>query len=305
MRYLGYSVEVACQYFGKSRQGYYDRLRFGIDKFNLRKRILCEVRDIRRELPKSGGRKLHYLVNQRGIKIGRDILFTILREEGLLIKRKRKYTVTTNSRHKLQTYDNLVKEMEITHAEDVIVSDITYLSTAEGFCYLTIVGDAYTKKIMGHYVSRDMLSISIVRALIEAVRNRKYKRDTIHHSDRGSQYCSKTYVEALKLSSIMISMSAKGKAYENPVAERMIGILKNEFGLDQKFKNFSHVQKAVGQAIKIYNMKRPHLSCGYLTPEEAHEKGERLKNIWKTKSYSHIHKRKKEAKKEKLLLQKL
>jgi transposase InsO family protein len=195
--------------------------------------------------------------------------------------------------------------MEISHAEDVFVSDITYISTEEGFCYLSIVGDAYTKKIMGDYVSRDMHSISVVKALIEAVKNRRYRRDTIHHSDQGAQYCSKTYVDALRLSNIMISMAGKGKAYENPVAERMIGILKQEYGLNHKFKNFLHAEKAVEQAINSYNLKRPHLSCGYLTPEEAHEKAEGLKNVWKRKSYSHIHKRKKEAKKEKVLLQKV
>ena len=301
----GYSVQSGCGYFAKSRQGYYYQHHSESARLQLRETIISEVNTIRRDLPRSGGRKLQYILKDRGLKIGRDALFRVLREEGLLIKRKRKYAVTTNSRHKLRTFDNLIKEKEVSHAEDVFVSDITYISTAEGFCYLSIVGDAYSKKIMGYHVSRDMLSVSVLKALINAVKNRRYKRDTIHHSDRGSQYCSKVYVDALRLSNIMISMAGKGKAYENPVAERMIGILKQEYGLDQTFKNVSQAEKAIKQAINSYNLKRPHLSCGYLTPEEAHEKAKGLKNMWKSGSYSHIHKRKKEAKKEKVLLQKV
>ena len=308
MKEKDYSIQSSCQYFGKSRQGYYDRIHCDIQRMQLRERVLCYVREIRTDLPKIGGRKLHYKLKRHGIKIGRDALFSILGEEGLLIKRKRKFVSTTDSRHNFPTYDNLIKDMEISHAEDVFVSDITYIHTDEGFCYLSIVGDAYTKKIMGKYVSRDLFAISTLKALVEALNNKKYKRDSIHHSDQGSQYCSRTYTNALKLSNIMISMAAKGKAYENPVAERMIGILKDEYGLDQKFRSIADAEKAMDQAIHSYNTERPHLSCGYLTPDEAHEKGKDLINMWKRKSYPHIHKKKKEKKKqkkkeEKLLLQ--
>jgi putative transposase len=301
----GYSVQSGCKYFEKSRQGYYYQLHSEEARVQFREKVVNEIKTIRRDLPGSGGRKLHYILQDRGIKIGRDKLFSVLREEGLLVKKKRKYKITTDSRHKLRTFDNLIKERELYHAEDVFVSDITYISTSEGFCYLSIVGDAYTKKILGYNVSSDMQSVSVVKALLRAVKNRKYQRESIHHSDRGSQYCSKLYVEALKLSNIMISMAGKGKAYENPVAERMIGILKEEYGLDQVFRDVSHAEKVTEQAINSYNYIRPHLSCGYLTPEQAHEKGEGLENVWIGKSYSHIHKRKKEAKKEKVLLQKV
>jgi transposase InsO family protein len=252
-------------------------------------------------LPFCGGRKLHYLLKQRGIKTGRDALFTTLREEGLLIKKKRKYVRTTDSRHSLHRYENLIKDMEISHAEDVFVSDITYLDTEEGHCYLSIVGDCYSKKIMGYHVSKDMYAHSVLIGLIKAVKNRQYNRDTIHHSDQGSQYCSKTYTDVCKLSNILISMAEKGKAYENPVAERMIGILKAEFGLNQKLKDYQHACNIIPQVIHNYNTIRPHLSCGYLTPEEAHNQAKGLENKWRPKSYQHINKRKKVAKKEKLL----
>jgi transposase InsO family protein len=294
MRETHHSVSMCCRYFNKSRQGYYNRLQTDKNKEAKQMEIVNEVHKIRHTLPKSGGRKLHYLLNQNGIKTGRDSLFTLLKEKGLLIKRKRKYVRTTDSRYSLLAYENLIKEMEISHAEDVLVSDITYISTKEGNCYLSIVGDSYSKKILGYHVSKDMYAHSVLRSLIMAVKNRQYKRDTIHHSDHGTQYSSKTYADACKLSNIMQSMAGKGKAWENPVAERMIGILKGEFGLDQKFKDYEHACVIIPQVIQIYNTKRPHLSCGYLTPEEAHNQAKGLVNKWRSKSYQHINK--KEAK---------
>ena len=151
------------------------------------------------------------MLNQRGIKTGRDSMFTVLRENGLLIKRKRKYVRTTDSRHSLLTYENLIKDMEINHAEDVFVSDITYISTEEGYCYLSIVGDSYSKKIMGYHASKNMYAHSVLLSLIMAIKNRQYKRDTIHHSDHGVQYSSKTYADACKLSNLMPNASKTDK----------------------------------------------------------------------------------------------
>jgi putative transposase len=295
MRSENHSVSSCCVYFNKSRQGYYTRIQSEIMKEDRQREILMQVHEIRHTLPFCGVRKLHYMLNQKGLTVGRDSLFTVLREKGLLIKRKRKYVRTTDSRYSLLTYENLIKEIEITHAEAVFVSDITYLDTEKGYCYLSIVGDSYSKKILGYYVSKDMYAHSVLLGLIMALKNRQYERDTIHHSDHGVQYSSRTYANACKLSNIIQSMAAKGKAWENPVAERMIGILKGEFGLDQKFKNYEHAQMIIPQVIQIYNTKRPHLSCGYLTPEQAHNQGKGLVNKWKSKSYQHVNK--KEAKK--------
>ena len=299
MRDENHSVSSCCAYFNKSRQGYYNRKQSEFRKEEKQREILMPVQKVRHTIPYCGGRKLHYMLNNQGITVGRDALFTILRQEGLLIKRKRKYVRTTDSRHSLLTYENLIKDMEINHAEDVFVSDITYLNTEEGHCYLSIVGDSYTKKIMGYHVSKDMYAHSVLLGLIMAVKNRQHERDTIHHSDQGKQYSSKIYTDACELSNIMMSMAGKGKAYENPVAERMIGILKGEFGLDQKFTNYEHACRIIPQVIQIYNTKRPHLSCGYLTPEEAHNQANGLVNKWKSKSYQHINKKKKSSKKRK------
>jgi len=223
-------------------------------------------------------------LEQGSIKVGRDRLFKLLGEENLLVKRKRRHIVTSDSDHSLTVYDNLLKAYEMSHAEEIFVSDVTYLRTEEGFCYLAIVADAYSKKIMGKFLSRDMQKTLVLKALVEALRNRQYNGRLIHHSDQGSVYCSKSYINALKITNTLISMSGKGRAWENPYAERIIGILKGELGLDQKFETYNDVYEAVEIAVLKYNTIRPHLSCGYLTPQQAHEKGKDLINCWKKKN---------------------
>jgi transposase InsO family protein len=300
----GHTIATSCSYYGKSRQGYYDHIKFDSERCVFNVTVLEHVHEIREALPKCGTRKLHYLLKQRDIKIGRDALFTLLRENKLLIKKKRKYIKTTDSKHSLRGYDNLLKELEISEAEEVFVSDITYIRTSEGFCYLAIVADAYTKKIMGKFINPDLQTTLVLKALVESLRNKQYNRSLIHHSDHGVQYSSSLYTNALKLSDIMISMAGKGKAWENPVAERIMGILKQEFELNQTFQSFDDAYEKIERAILKYNGLRPHLSCGYLTPDQAHEKGKDLVNVWK-KSYPHIHKKKKEKKKQKKKEEKL
>ena len=295
-----HSIQASCNYFGKSRQGYYDRIRYDSNRTMLTDIVIEQVKRIREELPKCGTRKLHYLMQQDGLKIGRDALFSLLRDKNMLIKRKRNYITTTDSNHTLANHENMLEGYDVNYAEEVFVSDITYIRTQEGFCYLSVVADAYSKKIMGKYFSKDMQTTLVLKSLVEALRNKQYNRSLIHHSDHGSQYSSKTYVNALRITDIMISMAGKGKAWENPVAERIMGILKQEFGLDQSYKTYEEAHRAVNRAIKNYNTLRPHLSCGYLTPQQAHEKGKDLLNVWKKRlsTYSQKEERKKEAKKE-------
>jgi len=300
MNTKGHPIGYCCFYFDKSRQGYYDRLRFNNQRSQAHLKIIEAVKQIREDLPKCGTRKLVYLLRQKGMKIGRDGLFELLRQEGLLIKRKRRYVTTTDSTRAMCDYDNLLKELDITQAEQVFVSDITFIRTLEGYCYLALVADSYTKKIMGKFVSTDLKTTLVLKALVESLRNRQYRSSLIHHSDHGNQYSSRLYTNALKLSDIMISMAGKGKAWENPVAERIMGILKGEFGLDQTYESRDEAMIRIDQAISKYNTLRPHLSCGYLTPEQAHDQGKNLKNVWRRKfsTYSQKEERKKEAKKE-------
>jgi transposase InsO family protein len=180
-------------------------------------------------------------------------------------------------------YPDLAKGLDIRQAERLLVSDITYVHTMEGFSYLHLVSDAYSKKVMGGYLSRDLSAQASQIALEQALNNRIYNHQCIHHSDRGIQYCSQAYIRQLEKHRIQISMTQSGSPYDNAIAERIIGILKEEFNLDHKFCSHVQAQKAVTQALYLYNHKRPHLSCGYLTPEKAHEQGQGLENIWKPK----------------------
>lgn len=285
-RYPWLSMQRICEQYGKSRQGYYDCQR----QLNLIERdqaeILHHTRAFKKLLPKSGGRKLRFHLQEKGISIGRDRLFQVLRAHGLLVRRRRKHARSTDSKHWLKVYPDLVKGVDIRQAERLLVSDITYIHTMEGFSYLHLVSDAYSKKIMGGYLSRDLSARASQEALEQALNNRIYDHQCTHHSDRGIQYCSQAYIKQLEEHQIRVSMTQSGSPYDNAIAERIIGILKEEFNLDHEFSSHVQAQKAVRQALYLYNNKRPHLSCGYLTPEKAHEQGQGLENKWKPKKLS-------------------
>jgi len=233
------------------------------------------VQEVRRVMPRLGTRKLYHLIKPQlvatGIKLGRDGLFTYLREQGLLIRPKRSYTKTTNSTHWMKKYPNLLKGLTIQRPEQVFASDITYLETDEGVHYLSLVTDAGSHKIMGHQLSHNMKAKHVVKALKQAIRERKGHGATIHHSDRGLQYCSEIYQNELRKADIKPSMTDGYDCYQNALAERVNGILKQEF-LFTRCRNFKELKKMVSESIKIYNQQRPHLSLGMKTPEEVHEK---------------------------------
>jgi putative transposase len=222
-----------------------------------------------------GTRKLQFLIKpaleREGIKCGRDKLHAILRHEGMLVKKKKNYMRTTNSYHRFYKYPNLIKETQINHAEQVWVSDITYIRTNEGFLYLSLITDAYSKQIVGYQLSDNLKTINCINALKTAIKNRKYPdRQLIHHSDRGFQYCSPDYIETLTKNNICISMTTKHDPYENAVAERINGTLKNEFDLGDRLPDQKHAQREINKTIWVYNNLRPHESCNFLTPRETH-----------------------------------
>jgi transposase InsO family protein len=268
----GYSVDSICDVHGISRQAYYNHSRrLGISGIE-ESIVLKLVREIRREHPRMGGRKLYNTLkedlNKIGRGIGRDKLFDILRSNGLLIKPLRKYVKTTNSHHRFRVYKNLIEDIEIKRSNQVFVSDITYLSTYKRFYYLSLVTDVYSRKIVGYNLS-DSLSLSgSLKAIKMALRGVKDTKGLIHHSDRGIQYCSNQYTQLLKRKGVGISMAGKGNAYENAIAERVNGILKIEYLLDRKYPNNKELKRAVNSAIKLYNEKRPHMSLGYDTPAQ-------------------------------------
>ena len=271
-----------------SRQGYYKLLKSQEINNQSVKTVRKMVLQIRRTMPRLGGRKLYFLLQPEfarlGLKIGRDKFFYILGHEHLLVKKRKNHTRTTNSYHRFRKYDNLIRGASITQAEQAWVSDITYIRTRQGFLYLSLVTDAYSKRIMGYELSDNLRTESSLRALNKAVKNREYEaRLLIHHSDRGFQYCSPAYTQFLESQSINISMTTKYDPYENAIAERVNGILKNEFLLDQIFYNQKHALREVKKTIAVYNNQRPHLSCNYLTPNQAHKKGKYKLKKWKRK----------------------
>lgn len=239
-------------------------------------------------MPRIGTRKLFYLIKddleELEIKIGRDVLFNFLRAEHLLIRPKRSYTKTTNSKHWMRKYPTLIKDIRILKPEQVWVSDITYIKTDNGYSYLSLITDAYSKKIMGYELSNNLSVEGPLKALTMALKNRKYNHKLIHHSDRGLQYCSSEYINKLKENNIAISMTENGDPYENAIAERINGILKYEFLLIEGFKTHLQAIEAIKESVMIYNNERPHLSCNLLTPDKAHLQSKIKLKQWKRKA---------------------
>jgi putative transposase len=196
-----------------------------------------------------GGKKLHNELQSRllanGVKCGRDKFLKILRQECLLVKKRKNYVKTTQSYHRFNKHPNLVMDTTICRPEQVWVSDITYIKTRQGFMYLSLVTDAYSKRIMGYELSDNMKTESTKRALLMALKNREYPgKPLIHHSDRGFQYCNPEYTNVLEDHDVAISMTTKYDPYENAIAERVNGILKHEFILEKELYNAKEAKKS-------------------------------------------------------------
>lgn len=239
-------------------------------------------------MPRIGTRKLHYLLTEtlqkHQISIGRDKLFDLLAEYGMLVRRrKRRRISTTDSNHPFRKYPNLVRELQVLRPNHLWVSDITYISLKDGFCYLSLVTDAYSRKIVGYCLHPTLKKEGPLQALAMALATlpKRLEAPLIHHSDRGLQYCCSDYTTLLENNGISISMTEKGDPYENAIAERVNGILKEEFGLYNDFEDLEYANDTTKQAIDTYNQYRPHASCDYLTPQQAHQKQGLLKTKWK------------------------
>lgn len=230
------------------------------------------------KMPRLGTRKLYHLLsgqfNTLGVKMGRDALFSYLREEKMLIKPLKSYTKTTDSKHWLKKYPNLLKELVPSRIEEVFVSDITYVKTQERTHYLSLVTDVFSRKIMGYQLSDDMSAENVAKALQMAIKNRKTDWPLIHHSDRGLQYCSGLYQSQLKQAGIQPSMTDGYDCYQNALAERINGILKQEF-LIETCNNRKELHQLIHESIYIFNHERPHLSLNMKTPNQVHEKAEK------------------------------
>jgi len=281
------SLGSLCELFGVTRQAYYDAAEHEKKTSIAHMLVLSLVREYRSDIPLIGTRKLLFMLmpdlRQHGIKIGRDQLFELLRFHGLLIRRRKRIVKTTDSHHWLKKYPNLIKGLEVTGVNQLWVSDLTYIRTLEGFSYLSLITDAFSRKIVGFSLYQTLEAIGCICALKMAIVGRSCDSPyfLIHHSDRGIQYCSAEYVGILNDENIAISMTQSGSPYDNALAERVNGIIKNEFYPKRVYQNHKEAAKAITRIIHTYNNKRPHASIDYLTPDQAHTHEGLLTKRWK------------------------
>lgn len=252
-------------------------------------RVIKFVLQERMSLSRLGTRKLYYLIKPKiekaGIKMGRDALFKCLRYNHLLVKPRKSYTKTTMSKHWLHKHPNLLKDIDIYRPEQVYVSDITYIKSRQRTHYLSLVTDAYSRKIVGYHLSDDLNAETVALALKMAVKGRNKKISLIHHSDRGLQYCSSIYQDILKKNKITPSMTDGYDCYQNALAERINGILKQEF-LFNMCNNYQELNLLIKQSVHIYNNKRPHLALKMKTPNFMHQKTDEYKSIGSYKDFN-------------------
>lgn len=229
----------------------------------------------RKLLPRLGTRKIYHLIKadlqRRDIKYGRDKLFLLMRYYGLQIKPRRRYTQTTMSKHWLRKWPNIIKGKQVKQVDEVWVSDITYIKTEQGNCYLNMITDAWSRKIVGYAINDNMETSSMIEALKMAIQQKRSDQLTIHHSDRGLQYCSAEYSKLTSQYNIQLSMTDNGDPYENALAERMNRTIKEEFGIDKVLKNKQQAEQLVKESIFLYNQKRPHLALNMKTPEQVYQ----------------------------------
>ena len=289
-----YKVKFLYEVFGISKQAYYKRIKAQQTRELQQQAVINEVAKIRTRMPQTGTRKLYEhlqpVMPEIRVKMGRDSLFDLLRSNRMLIGKTKLFHVTTDSNHPFYTAPNLLKDTDITHAEQAFVTDITYLKTDQGHAYLALVTDAYSKQLMGWSLDDNMKVSMVKEALTMANKNRIYKdKNIIHHSDRGRQYCCPEYTHFAKQMGFVMSTTQQSDPYENAVAERINGTLKYEFGFRKTLPNIEVARKMMKQAVKIYNNERLHWSLDLKTPEQVH----RQYNQHTYKSYATKDKRKK------------
>ena len=283
------AVAFWCGLFGYSRQSYYQYLAKTERWILLESIVLDLVHEYRERLPHTGTRKLYAALkkdfDRSGLRIGRDKLHAILQDNGLIVSYKRRATRTTIPHWRWRKYPDLREGLEVLASELLWVSDITYLRTQEGFVYLSLITDAYCRKIVGWCCHPTLETTGCLISLTMALGQRQYpERQLIHHSDRGTQYCSEAYTNSLEQHYIDISVTQTGSVYDNPMAESMNAQLKVELGLDATFVDLEEARQACEQAIRKYNEIRQHGSIDYLTPEQAYHREGPIASRWQRKN---------------------
>jgi len=271
------SLSRLCRLLGITRQAYYQHFWDVSDLTVEHQLVLNQVNEIRKMHPVIGGRKLFFLLQpfllEHQIKLGRDALFDLLAANKLLVRKRKRRVSTTQSHHWLTKYPNLIREWRPVKPNQLWVADITYIPLTKGFLYLSLITDAYSHKIMGYAIADNLEALHTIKALQMALNNLKEAPECLtHHSDRGIQYCSYNYVNLLKENNIQISMTENGDPLENPIAERINGILKEEYIRHYPLADIDHATVLLDDIVNRYNKFRPHQSINMTTPDTAHEK---------------------------------
>jgi transposase InsO family protein len=279
-----------CGWFGITRQAYYQNNWEGISTGIEQELVLKQVLQIRKNHRRMGTRKLYEIMQvymvEHGIKMGRDALFSLLSANHLLVKRRKRRIQTTNSNHWLRRYPNLIRELVLTGANQLWVSDITYWKIDTGeHLYISFITDAWSHKIVGYQVADTMEALESIEALKMAIKSLGKDKEIklIHHSDRGVQYCSGDYVKLLKDNQIGISMTENGDPLENAIAERLNGIMKEEYLDNYQVRTLKEAKQLLRSVVELYNSERPHMSIGNQTPAKFHHSKTDLKpeKLWK------------------------
>ena len=280
-------MQRSCRLLGYSRQALYKKRQQEEKKFIEAEIILQQVHQVRSKHKRMGVKKLYLKLEPffktHQIKLGRDALFDLLREFGMLVKPLKRSHYTTDSYHRFYKYPSLIKDWAPSTPNQLWVSDITYIEVKDGFRYLSVITDVFSHKIVGWHLTKSPTAKASMQALKMAIKNNKSIKQLIHHSDRGAQYCSQEYVSLLKSKGIRISMTERGDPYENAMAERINGIIKNEY-LEKRYSNDGQLWLDVSKTVRLYNTDRLHMSIGMKTPEYIHQTGMLTRNLWKKKS---------------------
>jgi len=286
--FKGISIADLCLWFGVSRQAYYQSKNCVMYDLIAEGILLDKIADIRIDHKRMGGRKLFFklegFMTEHGIKMGRDAFFDMLRDHNLLVKQRKRYHITTNSKHWMKKYPNLIKDVAPLVPNHIWVSDITYWKTKAGHHYISFITDAYSRKIVGYHVADTMEAVESVTALKMALKTLNPDlTGLIHHSDRGAQYCSSLYAKTLEKRGVKISMTENGDPLENAIAERVNGIIKGEYLFDYEIKSLSKAKEVLKSVVKLYNEERPHLSLGNAVPSQVHDNNTdmEIKRLWK------------------------
>ncbi|WP_345214083.1 IS3 family transposase [Mucilaginibacter gynuensis] len=285
--YTRISLVRLCRLLGITRQDYYQHFwqqeALGIEDAL----VLQEVISIRRDHRVMGGRKLYEMLHpfllEHGIKMGRDALFDLLAANGLLVKKRRRRHVTTWSGHRFNRWPNIIRKLEVKRPNQLWVSDITYWKVKEEHLYISLITDAFSHKVVGYHLADTLETVETIQALKMALKDlpEQLPGALIHHSDRGVQYCTASYVKLLQDQGIRISMTENGDPLENAVAERMNGILKEEYLRHHRPENKQEAKQLLNKAIELYNQYRPHYSIGLLTPQHVHISSLLPEKLWK------------------------